>query len=538
MKTKLFILFIALAIVGCEEKQESDDTPEVKPVLLVQPATISATAAGGSHTLAVTSNVAWTAMVEDAAAHAWCTITNGTTGSENGTITLQTAQYTVTEERYAIITVSAGTLTRQVTVTQAAAAPVLNVDKTAIDATVAANSYPINVTSNLTWAAAVNSGATWCTLPNATTGNGTLMVNVAENTLFTTRAATVTITSGTLTKTVAVTQAGVTPTLTTDKSAIDAIYNAGNYAIAVASNTAWTAEVNAGATWCTVQPATGTGTGAVLVAVTENLMAAQRSAIITFAAGTLTCATTVEQAAAEPTLAVNSTYLGAAETAGSYPIVVASNATWNASVNAEAAAWCTVTPTTGTGNGMLTVNIPAYTGSRSATVTVSAGTLTRSVAVMQQSTPYYAASTNTWVYGEQIWSDAIHVSPECDKTTFTSSTTDPQCRSYTTDTWYYYNWVYVDENKETMCPAPWRVPTLTDFNTLISNANYSMLGADWGYGGDGRGYDVNGGFWYWSSTIYPDDAAQRYYLYAPSSSRGLYTDHVTTNYIFQVRCVK
>jgi hypothetical protein len=34
-----------------------------------------------------------------------------------------------------------------------------------------------------------------------------------------------------------------------------------------------------------------------------------------------------------------------------------------------------------------------------------------------QTTPRYAASTQTWTFGEQIWSDAIHI-PECNKTDF------------------------------------------------------------------------------------------------------------------------
>jgi hypothetical protein len=52
-----------------------------------------------------------------------------------------------------------------------------------------------------------------------------------------------------------------------------------------------------------------------------------------------------------------------------------------------------------------------------------------------QNTPRYAASTTTWKYGEQTWSDAIQV-PECDKEDFEASST-PQCRSYTKDgtTW-------------------------------------------------------------------------------------------------------
>jgi hypothetical protein len=47
-----------------------------------------------------------------------------------------------------------------------------------------------------------------------------------------------------------------------------------------------------------------------------------------------------------------------------------------------------------------------------------------------QDTPRYAASTKTWVFGYQIWSDAIQI-PSCNKSSFKVSFTEPDCRSYT-----------------------------------------------------------------------------------------------------------
>jgi uncharacterized protein (TIGR02145 family) len=99
------------------------------------------------------------------------------------------------------------------------------------------------------------------------------------------------------------------------------------------------------------------------------------------------------------------------------------------------------------------------------TSAASVGTLT--VNAVATTTPPYAASTKTWTVGNQIWSDVINV-PECDHDAFTNSTTDPYCRSYSIDgiKWYYYNWVYVNKNLKTLCPAQWRVPTTDDFTVL------------------------------------------------------------------------
>jgi hypothetical protein len=48
-----------------------------------------------------------------------------------------------------------------------------------------------------------------------------------------------------------------------------------------------------------------------------------------------------------------------------------------------------------------------------------------------QNTPPYAASAQTWTFGNQTWSDAIHM-PGCNKESLIDLY-DPDCCSYTTD---------------------------------------------------------------------------------------------------------
>jgi hypothetical protein len=75
-----------------------------------------------------------------------------------------------------------------------------------VSADAAAGSRSIAITSSGTWTAQVNSGAAvWCSLSPAS-GTGTVTVNIAENPATASRAATVTVTAGTLSKTVGVTQ--------------------------------------------------------------------------------------------------------------------------------------------------------------------------------------------------------------------------------------------------------------------------------------------------------------------------------------------
>jgi hypothetical protein len=155
-----------------------------------------------------------------------------------------------------------------------------------------------------------------------------------------------------------------------------------------------------------------------------------------------------------------------------------------------------------------------------------------------QNTPPHAASTKTWMLGNRTWSDAIQVL-ECNKTSFINSNTDPQCRSYTYggNTFYYYNWPYVSLNATTLCPSPWRVPSLSDFNILADNVTIATIIYAWGLGGHVNGPEVylerkNAN--YWSSTV---DGNEPYYLLYNHNFLGVYNLVAKSNG-FRVRCVK
>lgn len=81
--------------------------------LEVSPATLSAPTAGGSGTITVSSNCAWTATTSAN----WITI-SPKSGSQNGTLTYTVAENTTGATRSAAITVTSATLQRQITVTQ------------------------------------------------------------------------------------------------------------------------------------------------------------------------------------------------------------------------------------------------------------------------------------------------------------------------------------------------------------------------------------------------------------------------------------
>jgi uncharacterized protein (TIGR02145 family) len=248
------------------------------------------------------------------------------------------------------------------------------------------------------------------------------------------------------------------------------------------------------------------------------------------------------------TLTVSPEVIDTTAVAGTYTIAVTSNTTWT--VNSSAT-WSTPDNASGTNNGTVTVSVnenPSTEAQRSATVTFAAGTLNRTVAITQAAalpgTPPQAASTRTWTFGDQTWSDAIQVQ-ECNKADFIESESVPDCRSYADPesgkTFYYYNWPYVRANAAHMCQANWRVPARTDFEELAASVDGATFGAAWGgvYGGIAYSSSVEytgSGAYYWSSTVGSSNTNRAYYLNYYSGT--LFVSGTFKYYGFQVRCVK
>jgi len=82
------------------------------------------------------------------------------------------------------------------------------------------------------------------------------------------------------------------------------------------------------------------------------------------------------------------------------------------------------------------------------------------------------ATDRTWIISgngiTQIWSDAV-TATNCDKTSFTGrsfANYNVDCRSNPDFSGDLFSWCAVVRFKDTLCPAPWRVPTRHDFANL------------------------------------------------------------------------
>ncbi len=149
-------------------------------------------------TFNITSNADWVV----ASNAAWCTV-SADKGTQNGQITL-TISANPSNERQAIVAVTAGSVSRTVTITQGMH-KVLNLSQSLFVTGQQATTLQVDVTANIDWK--VSSDASWCT-PNLTQGSskGSIKLALQANTGNNDRTAVVTLTSTGITRSLEVTQ--------------------------------------------------------------------------------------------------------------------------------------------------------------------------------------------------------------------------------------------------------------------------------------------------------------------------------------------
>ncbi|MCL2626007.1 MAG: BACON domain-containing protein [Cystobacterineae bacterium] len=338
----------------------------------------------------VTSNTKWEATCEHVGN--WCSVTPSS-GSDEQTVWVSVTENNSTASRYAtvVITNSDGSLRRTVTLTQSSSASELEVSQSNLDFNSAAGYKTLLVFSNTHWEASCTSSGGWCSVAEPAFGNsdGMVRVNVTANTS-TNRTATVSITDGILTQTVKVMQSSPSPGLEVSRSNLDFSSAAGYEILHVFSNTQWNASCTNTGNWCTLgAPPSGNGDGTLRVNVAANNSTTGRTATVSITNGTLTRTVRVTQPAA---LTVMPTTLSFGSAASSAMVYVSSDRNWSATVacggTAQYLIWCGVTPSSGSGDQFLTVNVLSNTSSssrpgRTGTLTITAGGLSRTVNLIQ-----------------------------------------------------------------------------------------------------------------------------------------------------------
>lgn len=350
-------------------------------------------AKGGQQTITITASEAWT--LTKSAESDWLTIK--TTSGKAGTtqVDLEAKENIETKARTATITVSSGELTKTVEITQSAANSEISLSVDNLNFTSGSGSKSFSIKSNIAWT--VSSSQDWCSVnPASGSSDGSVSVSVEENTSLSERTATITVESEAGTQTVKVIQSGAEPVLQLNKNDLSFTANAGSDSFTITSNTNWT--ITSDQTWCTVSTSSGSGNGTITVNVSENYFIVSRSATITVRAGDLAQMISVIQAEANETLQLNMTSMTFDSSGGSESFTITSNTNWTVE---SSRSWCSLSSSSGFGDGTVTVRASENTStdSRTATITVRAGDrgeISQAIAVTQSGAKPVDQSTRTF----------------------------------------------------------------------------------------------------------------------------------------------
>jgi hypothetical protein len=159
----------------------------------------------------------------------------------------------------------------------------------------------------------------------------------------------------------------------------------GSKEFTITSNIDW--QVTSDQTWCTLSATGGKGNGSITATFTENKEVPQRTATITFTGtGVASQTAIITQTGTEPpVLTITPENQNVTNKAGTTTFTITSNVTWTASSDQT---WCTITNTSGVGNGNLTINYEANTtnSQRIANLSITGlGLAAKTVTVTQQS---------------------------------------------------------------------------------------------------------------------------------------------------------
>jgi len=173
----------------------------VVPELIVAKETIVCSKESGTTLLAMKSNVAWTAT----SSQTWCTLTP--TSGEAGTVQISVAvtANTTPSDRESIITIKAGSLTKEVKVTQKLK-NFLTLDHKNYTATTVGGDITVNIQSGLDYTTIIPQD--WITLKSTSTDKKTQVFTIAENPTNITRTGLIIYASEDLKDTVKVVQTG------------------------------------------------------------------------------------------------------------------------------------------------------------------------------------------------------------------------------------------------------------------------------------------------------------------------------------------
>ncbi|MDR2564484.1 MAG: hypothetical protein LBC97_00205 [Bifidobacteriaceae bacterium] len=370
------------------------------PVLSLSRSGWAAPAGGGSAAVAVsTDQEAWSSS-----APGWLSVAPSSGGS--GASALVVAEPNPGDSaRAGVVRFEAGGLVRELAVTQVAGS--LGLSRSSWSASASGAEAAVRVTSSFpVWSAVSDAG--WLSVTPSGAAGGSVLVSAGRN-LGEARSATVVVTAGEMVKTVSVSQGqGPSPSLSLARSSYSAGAGGDLVGVRVTTNQeSWSAVADV--PWLAVAPASGVTGEQVSVAVAANA-GGKRSGTVSVRVdgprGSVVKALTVTQDAATVS-ASSSSWSPSAGGATVTPKVTTNQALWTAEVDAD---WVVVMPESGVTGETMIWAAQANTGpKRTATITLRAGEVSKTIAVTQAAAPNPSLSLSKTTWAPSATENAIVV---------------------------------------------------------------------------------------------------------------------------------
>lgn len=368
-----------LTIVAGTLTQEINIIQQSKTAILTVSSNVfSIDAVKNSYTFTISSNLNWTVSSDQS----WCVVSTST-GSNNGTVSFNVTQNTSALERVATISVISGNVRQQIKITQAGQNETLTVSRNSFTFGPEEGSGKFSITSNTHWN--VSSDQAWCSVSlNSGSDNKTISFTLEANTTTQNRVAVIRIETNSKSVQVTVTQAAATsviPNLSVHPESLSVTASDQTSSFSISSNTNWS--VSSDQTWCVPSLTSGNGDKMITLSFSKNESSTKRTAIILVQAGSLSEKIIVNQSGLDMSLSISTESLSADFNSQTLSFDISSNTDWTVSSDQT---WCVLSAVSGSGNKTINCSISENTQSqsRTASIIVSAGNLSKTVTVTQK----------------------------------------------------------------------------------------------------------------------------------------------------------
>ena len=240
-KFSIHLLLVTVLLFVCTSSCKPEEV--VQPELIVAKEEIPFTKNAGSILLAIKTNVKWRASSNES----WCTLSPASGEAGSRQIAVWVTENTSVAVREAIITITAGSLSKQVKVIQAQKV-VFTISQKEFNVPGQGGEITVTIQASQDFTTAIQ--AAWITQKSISADKKTQIFTVAENDLDSLREGTITFTSGSMTEIVTVRQTTKDFSIPADKTGMESDskvlakkinlgWNLGNTLEAIGGETAW-----------------------------------------------------------------------------------------------------------------------------------------------------------------------------------------------------------------------------------------------------------------------------------------------------------